>query len=67
MYILLIGKVMYLVYETRPDIVFVISQLNRHNSDHQVGHLHITKQVLKYLKRTITLDIKWGYDFTNHY
>lgn len=53
----LIGKLMYLSCGTRPDIAFVVGQLSCHNSDPRVGHLRIAKQVLRYLKRTITLGI----------
>lgn len=33
-----------------------------HNSDPRVKHLRIAKQVLQYLKRTITFGIEWGRD-----
>ena len=58
MYQCLIGKLMYLSYGTYPDIAFVVGQLSRHNTDPQIGHLRIAKQVLRYLKGTITLGIK---------
>lgn len=57
---------MYLACETRPDIVFVVGQLSRHNLDPQVGHLCITKQVIKYLRKTITLGIIQGNDLVGH-
>ena len=53
-----IGKLIYLSCGTRPNIVFVIGQLSRHNSDPQIRYLRIVKQVLRYLKGTITLDIE---------
>ena len=56
----LIGKLMYLSCGTRPDIAFVVGQLSCYNSDRQIGHLRIAKQVLRYLKGTITLGIEWG-------
>lgn len=31
----LIGKLMYFTYRTKPDLVFIISQLNRYNADSQ--------------------------------
>ena len=49
---------MYLGYGTYLDIAFVIGQLSCRNSDPQAGHLRIAKQVLRYLKKTITLGIK---------
>ena len=54
----LISKLIYLSCGTRPDIGFVIRQLSRHNSNPCVRHLRIAKQVLYYLKSTITLDIE---------
>ena len=54
----LIGKLMYLSYGTQPDIVFVMGQLSRHNSDPCIRHLRIAKQVICYLKGIITLGIK---------
>ena len=62
----LIGKLMYLSCGTRPDIAFVVGQLSRHNSNPRVGHLRIPKQVLCYLKRTITIGIAWGNDPAGH-
>lgn len=37
----------------------MVEKLNYHNSNPRIGHLYITKQVLRYLKKTITLDIEW--------
>lgn len=54
----LIRKMLYLTCGTRLDIAFVVSQLSRYNLNPWVGYLHIANQVLKYLKGTITLDIK---------
>ena len=63
----LIRKLMYLACGTRPDIAFIVGQLSCHNSDPQAGHLCIAKQVLKYLKRTITLGIIWENDSAGHW
>lgn len=57
---------MYLSCETRPDIAFVVGQLSRHNSDPRIEHLRIAKQVLRYLKGTITLGIEWENDPAGH-
>ena len=62
----LIGKLIYLSCGTRPDIAFVVGQLSRHNSDPRTGHLRIAKQVLRYMKGTITLGIEWGNDPAGH-
>ena len=53
----LIEKLMYLACEIRPDIAFIVRQLSRHNSDSEIGYIHITKQTPQYLKRTSTLSI----------
>ena len=58
----LIGKLIYLSCEIRSDITFIVRQLSRHNADPRIRHLRIAKQVLRYLKWTITLGIKWGND-----
>lgn len=62
----LIEKLIYLSYGIHPDIAFVVGQLSCHNSDPRVGYLRIAKQVLCYLKGTITLDIEWGNNFAGY-
>ena len=57
---------MYLSCGTQPDIAFVVAQLSHHSSNPRVGHLHIAKQVLCYLKSTITLGIEWGNNLEGH-
>ena len=44
----------------------MVEQLSCHNSNPCVGHLCIAKQVLCYLRGTITLDIQWENDPTGH-
>ena len=55
-----------LKYLTCPNIVFIVEQLSHQNLDLQVRHLQIAKQVLQYLKRTITFDIEWDTDPVGH-
>ena len=62
----LIGKLMYLACETRPDIAFVVGQVRRHDSDPRIGHICITKQTLRYLKKASTFGIIWGKNPTGH-
>lgn len=45
----------------------MIRKFISHNLDLCVGHLHIAKQVLRYLKGTITLGIKRSNDPVNHW
>lgn len=53
LYQYLIGKLMYLSYGTKPNIVFAIGELSKHNSDPRVGYMKVAKKVVRYLKRTI--------------
>lgn len=62
----LVGKLMYLSCGTRPNIASVVGQLSWHNSDLRAGHLRIAKQVLRYLKETITLGIVQENDLADH-
>lgn len=62
----LIGKLIYLNCKIYPNIAFVIRQLNCHNSDLRMEYLHIAKQILCYLKRTITLGIEYGNDLASY-
>ena len=41
-----VGKLIYLAYNTWPDISFIVRQLRRYNLDPQVGHMQITKQIV---------------------
>lgn len=41
----LIDKLMYLSYGTRPDIVFAVKLLNRHNANSRKGHMRAAKRV----------------------
>ena len=42
----LVGKLIYLACGTRPDIVFVVGQLSKHNVDPRKGHLQAAKRVV---------------------
>lgn len=39
----LIGKLMYLSYSIKPDITFVVRQLNKYNADPNVEYLKTAK------------------------
>lgn len=54
----LIKKLIYLKFEICPNISFIIGQLNRHNANLWIKHLHMAKEFLRYLKITITLGIE---------
>lgn len=56
----LIGKLMYFSYTTRPDIVFVVEQLNRYNFNPRKDYFQAVKRVVKYLKETIKISFFFG-------
>lgn len=57
-----IKKLIYLLYNTGLDIVFVIEQLNKQNKNLKIGHLKVAKQVLKYFKKTMHLKTTYKAD-----
>lgn len=57
----LVRKLFYLSYCTRPDIVFEIKQLSRHNMDLRKKHLGAAKQVVRYLKGTAKMGLIFGH------
>lgn len=56
-YQFLIGKLIYLLYRTRPNIAFAVSQLSRYNADSQKNHFQATKRVVRYLKGTMQMGL----------
>lgn len=56
----LVGKLMYLSYNIRLDISFVVDQLSRHNANLRKKHLQAAKKVVKYLKETIKMGLIFG-------
>lgn len=56
----LIGKLIYLVYDTRPDIIFTVGQLSRHNADPRKRYLQAVKRVVRYLKGIINMGLIFG-------
>jgi hypothetical protein len=63
----IVGSVIYLANCTRPDIVYTVRQLARMMARLNKNYLSIVKQLLRYLKGTITLGIEYkptliGYD-----
>lgn len=60
----LVGKLMYLLFSTRPNISFEIGQLSKRNTDPRISHLRVTKGVVRYLKGIIHLGII--YDANNN-
>lgn len=56
----LVGKLMYFLYGTRPDILFVVEQLSKYNTNLRKRYLQATKRVVRYLKRTIKMGLIFG-------
>lgn len=56
----LIGKLMYLLCGTRPDITFGIGQFNKYNLDLRIGHMKAAKKMIRYLKGTMYLGLIYG-------
>ena len=56
----LIGKLIYFLYSTTPDIRFVIKQLGKQNINLRKTHLQVVKQVIKYQKKTIKIKFIFG-------
>lgn len=56
----LVKKLIYLLYNIKPDIVFAVKQLSRHNVDPKKEHLQVAKQVVRYLKGTTTIGLIFG-------
>lgn len=55
-----VGKLMYLLYDIRLDITYMIGQLSKHNFDSRIGHFKVTKQLICFFKTIIHLEIKFG-------
>lgn len=53
----LIGKLIYLAYETRLDIVFIQTQLNKHNADPIKDYLRVARRIVRYLKETMQMEL----------
>lgn len=59
-----IGKLIYFSYGLRPDIIFVIRQLNKYNSEQRKDYLWAVKKVLGYLKKTIEISLTFDRKLT---
>jgi hypothetical protein len=55
----IVGSVIYLANCTRPDITYIVRQLARMIARPNENYLSIAKQLLRYLKGTITLGIEY--------
>ena len=48
----IVGMLLYLSTNTRPDITFAVSQVGRFNKEPRVSHAKAVKMIIRYLKRT---------------
>lgn len=55
----LVGKLIYLSCSIRPDIIFVMRQLNKRNADPKIDHIKVAKQIIHYLKDMMYLGLKY--------
>lgn len=56
----LIVKLIYFACGTKPDIAFAIEKLGKHNANSCKKHLRAVKQIIRYLKGTIHLELVYG-------
>lgn len=56
----LIGKLIYFACRTRSDIAFVVGRLSKYNTNPRKDHLKVAKRVIRYLKRTMHLELVYG-------
>lgn len=55
----LIGSLMYLAIFTRPDIAYPVNALSQFNSNFSTQHVTAGKRILRYLKGTLDLGLKF--------
>ncbi|KAF7569560.1 UBN2 multi-domain protein [Pyrenophora tritici-repentis] len=55
-----IGSLMFAMVLTRPDIAFTLGKLSQYMSDPAEHHGHALKNLLRYLRSTVTLKLRYG-------
>lgn len=56
-----VGSLLYVAQCTRPDIAFAINDVSRFNSNFGNAHWNAVKRIMRYLKGTIGLKLKFEY------
>ena len=51
----IVGMLLYLSTNTRPDIAFAVSQVSRYNKQPRMAHAKALKMIIRYLKQTATM------------
>ena len=60
-YMSIVGKLMYAMIATRPDLAFAVSTLGKFNSAPTATHLGAAKKVLRYLRKTSNIGITYSH------
>ncbi|KAI0992387.1 hypothetical protein K3495_g15798, partial [Podosphaera aphanis] len=55
-----VGKLMYAMILTRPDIAFVLGRLAQHMSNPALHHGHAIKSLMRYLRSTVKQRLRYG-------
>jgi hypothetical protein len=55
-----IGSLMFAMVLTRPDIAFTLGKLSQYMSDPAKHHGHALKNLLRYLRSTVTMKLRYG-------
>jgi hypothetical protein len=64
-YLSVIGGLMFLGNQTRPDISFSVNMLARHSSKPTIRHWNGTKRIMRYLQGSIDTGLYFPYTMTN--
>jgi hypothetical protein len=54
-----IGSLMFAIVLTRPDIAFTLRKLSQYMSDPAEHHSHALKNLLRYLRSTVTMKLRY--------
>lgn len=54
-----VGSLLYLAQATRPDIAFAVNDISRFNNRHTTIHWTAVKRILRYLKGTISMKLRF--------
>ena len=60
LYQAMIGKIMYAIIYTRPDICFATAKLSQHMSNPNTNHEITVKHLMRYLQNTYRLCLQYG-------
>ena len=55
-----VGKLMYAMVGTRPDLAFAVSSLGQHNASPNSNHIAAAKRILRYLQHTRTHGLRYS-------